>query len=363
MNGSAVRESGRAWAHLLAVAAIVAAMALAGAVACGGDDDGDSRPTSRPSEERESAGDGDEDDREAERESSRQTDVRLILQESAAVPNLDYVRVVLVDVGALLSGEVPREIATVPGIRKTWLALTAALGSSEENPLEMSMGDLETFIFMEGYFGAAFAIQGDYSEEAIRNSLVAFGGSERLDDVDFQFEAWHVTDLRSYNTHTVVFAVDHVFGVNRDFENSSEFLDPFNQDDWLQEHLDNPIVRAFNRLGRGWLVFGQTEPWHRLNLESPYLATAFAASSTGSESSVEVTWVVLFENSEDAEAAKTEIEATLTLPQGLSDVVNPEWITYVGTDGDFVVLEVSLPVEEAAEYFDELIDELQHPDP
>ncbi len=65
------------------------------------------------------------------------------------MPNLQYDRVVLVDVKALLSGEAPSQVANVEGIRRVWQRLQEDLGNTEENPIDLSLSDLGTFFALE----------------------------------------------------------------------------------------------------------------------------------------------------------------------------------------------------------------------
>ena len=148
------------------------------------------------------------------------------------MPNLQYDRVVLVDVKALLSGEAPSQVANVEGIRRVWQRLQDDLSTTEENPIDLSLSDLGTFIALEwghwyeGYEdrGNGFAIQGDYHAEPIRESLSASEDAELLHEPSGELEVWRLTGYYSGNTSTVIFSDDRVYGVNRDFEDSSLFL-------------------------------------------------------------------------------------------------------------------------------------------
>ena len=374
------------WARILAVALILIALALAGGPACGGDNVEGESPSSQSSD-RESPGiagtgnDEEDDDDNDVRESSGSDAIGGIEKGGSAasgggvsirglesVPNLLYDRVALVDVVALRSGEVPKEIATLRQIREAWLALAEALGSSEDAPIEMSMTDLETFIFMEWYEsyergGAAFTIQGKYSVDSVRSSLDATRWAERIEEA-IDYEAWE------YYDETVAIVQDRVYGVDEYFEDSRLFLDPLVRGDRLLAHSDNPMVRAFEKLGPGWLVYAQTDWCHIRNLGNDCLVSAFSASA-GSEAAVEATWLLLFENSGDAKAAKRSFDEhveRLSIEgssswDNVSYIIEPHWITQVDTDGEFLVFEASLPLEEAVELFEDMLYQLEHPDP
>ena len=211
------------------------------------------------------------------------------------------------------------------------------------------MADVETFIAMDwGYWyddidGGALTIKGDYSAAAIRDSPSASDNSEQLRGRDTGLEVWEVQDRG-----TVVLAGNQVFTAYDNFEDSSAFLETLDEDDWLLENSESPMVRAIERLGSGWLVFAKTA-----YCDNDCLVSAFSVSSA-SESAVEATWVVLFENSELATAAKEDAEERIASGGSIinyaGDGVSAEetWITDVDTDGEFLVLE-------ASEFFDRLV--------
>ena len=108
----------------------MAALALTAGVACGGEEDERESRSSRSSD-RETSSDGDseareddeDEDEDEDRDSSRsggseRTGRGVSVQDLGSVPNLQYDRLVLVDVSALLYSDVPKELATVPGIRE-----------------------------------------------------------------------------------------------------------------------------------------------------------------------------------------------------------------------------------------------------
>ena len=133
MDTSAVKAAAATWARLLAVAILMAALALTAGVACGGEEDERESRSSRSSD-RETSSDGDseareddededDEDEDEDRDSSRsggseRTGRGVSVQDLGSVPNLQYDRLVLVDVSALLYSDVPKELATVPGIRE-----------------------------------------------------------------------------------------------------------------------------------------------------------------------------------------------------------------------------------------------------
>ena len=377
----------------LATALFLGSLLLAIGIACGGDDNDDRR--SSRSEDRESSrdsareeqGNGEDDEAQEERaDDDRDSSRRSLLERSGssgadrsgggvsvrnleAVPNIPFARVAMVDIKALASGEVPREVATAYGVSDAWLALTEALGSSEDAPIEMSMEDLDTFIFLEAFdFPPAFTILGDYSLEAIRNSLMASGDGERIEGGNAEPEVWQFTDL--YDTQTVIISQNQVYGIDGDLDESREFVDQVAQGDTLLGESDSPIVRLTNIVGPGWLVVAIID-WCKPYRFDGCLGMAFAAS-TESETSVAATFALLFDSRGAATEVHREIEELREqmIEEGRSSGFPPlfqttedHWITEMDTDGEFLVVEASLPVEDAREFFRELITELEHPDP
>ena len=360
-------------------------MALAAGVACGGDDDERDSRSSRSSDRETSSSEDSEAREDEDRDSSGsgvlggfgsdRTGRGVSVQDLGSAPNLQYDRLVLVDVSALLYGDVPKELATVPGIREIWLELKDLLGSTEDNPIEVYMADVETFIALEwGHWyyderlddidGEAFTIKGDYGTDAIRDSLSASNYSEQMPHRDTGPELWRVS-LSNWDSEseTVAFVDDRVYGVNDSVEDSSAFLETLDEDDWLLEDSESPIVRAIERLGSGWLVLAKTD-----YCDNDCLVSAFAVS-TASESAIEATWVALFENSELATAAKEYTEEGIASGNSIinyaGDGLSAEetWITDVDTDGEFLVLEASVPMDEASEFFDRLVATINYPNP
>ena len=389
MNAQALKATGSTWVRILAVALILAALALTAGAACGGDgDDRDSRSTSRSSEEREFARDSEEreereeDDRESsrddeedeahERDSSGsrifdRTGRGVSVQDLGSVPNLEYRNLALVDVSALLYGDIPKAVTAVSGINETWMDLAKVLGETRDKPIGISMEDVETFIFVEwddsfDDAGEAFTIQGEYSLDTVSDSLGSSSKHERIQGEDIDYEAWEY-EAGSYS-YTVAFVHDRVYGVDNNFERSSEFLTTLLQEDWLLDHLDNTVVRLVDRAGPGWLVLVRAGDWSgrcRLyGIEDECLGMAFAAS-TGSESYVEGTYVFLFDTSENANATQREIEERIDASEDFSSRAENHWITEMNTDGEFLVLKGSVPAEEAAKLLQNIIDQLNLP--
>ena len=122
MDTNVLKTAAATWARLLAFGILLAALALAGGVACGGDDDERDSRSSRSSdretssngesEAREDDEDDEDEDEDEDRDSSSslgsdRTGRGVSVQDLGSVPNLQYDRLVLVDVSALLYGDVP----------------------------------------------------------------------------------------------------------------------------------------------------------------------------------------------------------------------------------------------------------------
>ena len=201
------------------------------------------------------------------------------------------------------------------------------------------------------------AIKGDYSADAIRDSLRASDNSEQLRGRDTGLEVWEVQ-----GGETVALAGNQLYAADDDFEDPSAFLETLDEDDWLLENSESPIVRAIERLGSGWLVLAKTD-----YCDNDCLVSAFAVS-TASESAIEATWVVLFENSGLATAVKEDADERIASGGSIINYaadagVSAEetWITDVDTDGEFLVLEASVPMDEASEFFDRLVATINYP--
>ena len=357
LDANALEAAAATWARFLMVSLILIALILVAGVACGGNDDGeDSRSSSL--DERESSGDNEERDEGEECRRSGGTTGGLSVQDLEYVPNLRYDRVVLVDVNALLHGDVPVVLATVPGIHEVWLDIQDVLGSTEENPVAMDMEEVETFIALEweNENESAFLIKGDSIADTVGDFLSSSDDGEQLTDGDTGLEVWEV----GYDT--LAFDDNLVYGVDDSFEDSSTFLEQLEKGDWLLKESDSPIVRAVERLGVGWLVFAKTDI-----CDYECLVEAFAVHGA-SESAVEATWVVLFESRGEATAQKLASEEGITtsssyISYSADSDFHPDtrWITKVDTDGEFLVFEVSVPIQEAAEFFGRLIGQLEYP--
>ena len=91
------------------------------------------------------------------------------------------------------------------------------------------------------------------------------------------------------------------------------FLNLFGTDEKLIEDADNPLARALERAGTGWLVGAwKTSPDYCAGIGTDIGCQAIGiAASTGSDSSVEANCVVLFDSKENAANSEAKYPRTI----------------------------------------------------
>ena len=255
----------------------------------------------------------------------------------------------------------------------------------------ISISEVDALISLSSYedFVDAVAIQGSFNTDGIRNSL---DEDDRIEGDDIEIEAWRIESL--FDNNAVGFAGDDVFLIDTPSE-AEEFLGPLYAGDTLLNDSTNPLVRALEKVGTGWLVGAWDGSYYCekvfdieddvtvveddsgrpqvTRIPSNYngelsncLATALTASNSDDDT-IDVKWVFLFETEEAANSA-----ARFLNDPDWEDLLQLYWHNFfkddegdlgileskLETDGKFVELELSVTGEAAAEFLDKLISEM-----
>lgn len=211
--------------------------------------------------------------------------------------------------------------------------------------LGISVADVDVGMQLAGN-GTAYVMGGGYDPEAVRSALAASGEAEPIEGETAGYEAWEL------NSGTVAFVEDRIYVMDLDFEDAKEYyLDPLAQGENLLKYPEDPLLRAMDRAGRGWLVVG----WHSFYCEKLEVPAAGCqamalAATTGDRSTVEVNWVILFD-SEDSAGDMIDEWSESSGPEAFP------WISDVESDGEFFVLEASVPTQAAVQFLANLLSE------
>ena len=336
MDANALKAASATWARLLAFALVLAALAVAAGAACGSDDGSGSGSSSGG----------------------------VSIQNISTIPDSDYRWIGVLDVGELLAGDIPtiEEDESYIERRGSYTERLAAEFVNIEL-LGISVTDLETVVSLYPvYSDAHFLIQGNFSLDAVRDSLNKTASPL---ESSAEYEAW---GFRGGGAAALV--QQDLYWIDNNDEDFLEFFEPATRTT-LPENANHPLTRALNKVGKGWLVaawigwIGGSDycevGFDDLDDEmSDCQATALAASNAGDET-VDVKWVILFDTEESANSAASaiqELARTNELEMGWR--VNEAGILDLktGTDDEFVEIELSVTSEAAAEYLDFLISEM-----
>ena len=329
--------------RLLITAFILAGLLLAAGVACGGGDDANESIASsgdvNPGQSR-SGGDP--------------APALLSTQHLGAVPNVEFRWVSMVDVGALLAGHAPREIMALFGHRgvdaDNWTDIELTQGWREL--FGISITDVDVGIHLSSEPGEAYALQGSFDPAAVESALNSSEEFEAVEAEGIDYAAWESDE------DTAAIIENRVYVVNEELEDAREsFLDPVAQADSLLKYPESPFVKALEKVGTGWLLAAWDGPWYCDYFDlSGCLAMALAAS-TGDDSTIEANWAILFDSEEAARTAGQVALEEIAESWMVRSVVEAGPEFKVETDGEFVIIEVSVSAETAAEFLDMLLDE------
>ena len=207
--------------------------------------------------------------------------------------------------------------------------------------LGISLVDVDVGMHLDGK-GSAYVVDGNYDLESVRSVLASSEEAEPIEGEAIEYEAWE------FDRGTVAFVDNRIYVMDINYEDSKEyFLAPLSRGENLLKYPEDALLRAIDRAGRGWLLVG----WHGVYCEKLDLAGCQAmalAATTGDESTVEVNWVTLFDSEEAARDMNDEWSKSAGPVVGVGDAT--PWVSDVDSDGEFVIVEASVP-EEAAERF------------
>ena len=215
--------------------------------------------------------------------------------------------------------------------------------------LGISLVDVDVAMHLAG-LGWAYVVEGNYDQEAVRTYLAASEEAEAVEGESVEYEAWEA------GRNTVAMVDNRIYVNDLHFERAREFfLDTLARGENLLENREDPLVRAMDRAGRGWLLVG----WHsdycgKLELEAAGCRAMALAATTGDESTVEVNWVTLFDSAETARGAADEWSKSTDQTMGFFDLPG---VSDPDSDGEFVIVEASVPVEAAVRFLNWLISE------
>ena len=311
---------------------------------------------------------------------------RLSFDNLASVPNGDYRWIAMVDVNAVVAGEVPYTVSEEnyqPGpayeSSREWFGRETEASGYEEMDLNgsllreqlgLSLEDLDAVVALADHW---LVIQGRFDAEEVARALND-GGENRQEqpfgqEISFigeagGYRAWRLSDR--YSTWWYVFLAQDEIYVSRfytEIETIEEFVGETTlgllvlaPDDKLVRDPANPMVRVLERVGTGGLV----SAWNDFYCSSSYgipmdgegcLAIALALSADG-DSSVKVRWLLLYDRAENAQALGTRVREEYRA-EGVLEGEEPLNLS-VEVDGEFVVMEMEISAEvgrEVAENF------------
>ncbi len=200
--------------------------------------------------------------------------------------------------------------------------------------------------------GGGTAILGDYDPEEFRTAMQ---GNEQVEGATS--EAWILTDpVTSRNLFAELLGgVIYTFPVGVLAEAAGETE--------LRDDAGNPLVKAMEIAGPGWLLGAWSGPWYckkfvfDLDVDSCQ-ATALAVQSAGNEA-VAANWVILMDGQEAAAQASGQLESALAAKEDLLSVASvlslgrteDGLLEYeVTNEGDAVVVKLRVTTEYAAQF-------------
>ena len=384
---------------------LLASLVVVGGVACGGDEEDDrTSRSSRSSEDRESSSssrssdsdeDADEDEEEEEEgedkdkdDGDSQSSARGILGGSgssgsggasgssdssgssspswsgpgvsadvlATLPNLVYDWILLIDTATYKSGDIPKEVVAAGldsynSVEDAFSDLFSLGTGTAAN----SAADAGAIIIFETDSGNAHAIQGWYEGDAVRNFYDANESLEPIEGTGTNYEAWGIQG----GGPVTALLNDQVYWL-WDAERSLEFLEPLDQGNTLISDPANPMARAMEKAGSGWLVAGLDGPNHcdEFNFEfdsETCQAVAFAAvqgSTPEFPVTLEINWVILLDSEGNANLLKQAFEEHLKSWERISSSIGRGSILSVDADGEFVVIHAWATPAGAAYFMD-----------
>ena len=354
-------------ARLLIVVALLAAFTLAAGVACGDGEAEDSR--SSRSDDRDSSSDRNDEDEEededrdssrsrtnnsSESRSPRRSGDGVSLEGLNYLPNLEFTEILMIDATTYFSGDLPSEIEAVVDdlYEEYWTRYGESLVTNDMQNGVISSSEVDTVIVLihdDHDFGTA--LLGSYDPDTVRKALNDSDQHQPFGREELGYVGWQATE--NYNNESAILSNDQYY-IHERIEGFTQALaDGLT----MLDNPENPTIRAMEKAGPGWLVVSLEGADYcrdlRVDLdEDACLSMAFAASSR-SRSTIEATWVILFDSEENASMWKQAIEDVQESSENLPDILKVPWISRLETDGEFIVATGTLNPEEAVELMDE----------
>ena len=231
--------------------------------------------------------------------------------------------VIVLDVGAIQRGEIPA-VSTI-GEAKNSLDIQIIEDNWEE--LGIAIGDVNTLVYTDSIF---VILAGEFDFEEIRHTISADRGPNYRAREYREYELWE-----DESGGAITLLEDGKYVAWDEFYKVKNVLRSLSEDHKLLQDDENPLKRALDRVGRGWLISASKNC--RIQVGGCE-AVAIAAANDGGLS-VELTLVHLFRSLRAAESAVGDIEGRLEI---IHDNARSFDYDDVKADGEFTVVKMSV---------------------